>query len=285
MWKSRKSTLIGRNALSKGFSILFLLVFAAFIIVPFLWMITASLRQPIRAFDWPPRLIPTDEVSLRSYQVVFEKVDFGMFIWNSIKVAVLTTAIYVISAGMAAYAFARLRFPGSRVLFMVFLSAMMIPGQVTSIPRFIMMSRLHLINSHVALYLPAIFGVFGIFLIRQFMMTIPPSFDEAAYIDGANRFYCFLRIIVPMSKPALMVIGIQTFIASWNDFYNPLIYINSISRMTLPLGLTALRGMLDAVNQSAIIASVMIMMIAPLLFYIFGQRYLIEGINLGGLKA
>lgn len=273
------------RVLGKCLVILGLLLFCAFIIIPFLWMITASLRPPIEAFNWPPRLIPAGPVTLRSYQIVFEKVDFGRFLWNSVKIACLTTALSVGSASMAAYAFARLRFPGSKVLFIAFLSALMIPGQVSSIPRFIIMSRMGLINHHLALYLPAIFGAFGIFLIRQFMMTIPRSYDEAAYIDGASRLYCFARIIVPMSKPAMMVIGLQTFINSWNDFYGPLIYINSESRMTLPLGLTALRGMLDSSNQSAIIASVIIMMVAPLLFYVFGQRYLIEGINLGGLKA
>ena len=128
-------------------------------------------------------------------------------------------------------------------------------------------------------------GNMGIFLIRQFILTIPKSYDEAAMMDGASRYYCFLRIIVPMAKPAIMVVAVQTFIGSWNDFYNPLIYINSESKMTLPLGLTALRGMLNASNESALIASVLLTLLAPLLLYVFGQRYLVEGITLGGLKG
>ena len=130
-----------------------------------------------------------------------------------------------------------------------------------------------------------LFSAMGIFLIRQFMLTIPRSYDEAAMIDGASRYYCFLHIIAPMSKPAIMVIAVQTFIGSWNDFYNPLIYINSESKMTLPLGLTALRGMLNSGNESALIASVLLTLIAPLILYVFGQRYLVEGITLGGLKG
>lgn len=261
-----------------------LLLFAAFIAVPLLWMLTASFRTPMEAFKWPPRIFPTT-FDLRSYQIVFEKVDIGQFLFNSIKVSVLGTLLQVVASAMAAYAFARFRFKGSRVLFILYLSAMMIPGQVLSIPRFIVMSKLKLINSHAALILPMLFSAMGVFLIRQFMLTIPRSYDEAATIDGASRFYCFLHIIVPMTKPAIMVIAVQTFIASWNDFYGPLIYINSESKMTLPLGLTALRGMLNSGNESALIASVLLTLTAPLLFYVFGQRYLVEGINLGGLKG
>ena len=272
------------NSIARVMILAGLLLFAAFIAVPLLWMLTASFRTPMEAFKWPPRIFPTT-FDLRSYQIVFEKVDIGKFLFNSVKVSVLGTLLQVAASAMAAYAFARFRFKGSRVLFILYLSAMMIPGQVLSIPRFIVMSKLKLINSHAALILPMLFSAMGVFLIRQFMLTIPRSYDEAATIDGASRFYCFLHIIVPMTKPAIMVIAVQTFIASWNDFYGPLIYINSESKMTLPLGLTALRGMLNSGNESALIASVLLTLIAPLLFYVFGQRYLVEGINLGGLKG
>lgn len=116
------------------------------------------------------------------------------------------------------------------------------------------------------------------------MLTISRSYDEAAHIDGASPLYSFINIILPMAKPAVIVVAIQSFIGNWNDFYSPLIYINSESKMTLPLGLTALRGMLGAGNESVIIASVILTLLAPLLFYIFGQKYMIEGINLGGIK-
>lgn len=129
------------------------------------------------------------------------------------------------------------------------------------------------------------FSAMGIFLIRQFMLSIPKSYDEAAYIDGAGRLYCFSRIVAPMAKPAMMVIAVQTFIGTWNDFYNPLIYINSVNKMTLPLGLTALSGMLGSGSGSAILAGVILSLLPLLAFYIIGQKFLIEGINLGGLKG
>ena len=273
-----------RERIGTAFILIGLLLFAAFVIVPLLWMLSASLRTPMEAFKWPPRILPTS-FDTRSYQIVFEKVDILRFLGNSVKVSVIGTLIQVLASAMAAYAFARFHFRGNRFLFLLYLTAMMIPGQVLSIPRFIVMSKLHLINTHAALILPMLFSAMGIFLIRQFMLTIPRSYDEAAMIDGASRYYCFLHIIAPMSKPAIMVIAVQTFIGSWNDFYNPLIYINSESKMTLPLGLTALRGMLNSGNESALIASVLLTLIAPLILYVFGQRYLVEGITLGGLKG
>lgn len=268
----------------KLFVIVLLLLFAAYILVPILWMLSTTLRTPMESFKMPPAVLPTS-FNLDSYRTVFDKVDFGRFIFNSFKVSVLGTGLQVLCSSMAAFAFARFRFPGKNVLFLAFLSSLMIPGAVMSIPRFIIMSKAGLIDSHLALILPATFSAMGVFLIRQFMLTISKSYDEAAYIDGASRFYCFTRIVAPMAKPAMMVIAVQTFIGTWNDFFGPLIYINSEAKMTLPLGLTALRGMLNSGNQSTILAGVLLSLIPPLLFYIAGQRFLIEGINLGGLKS
>lgn len=264
--------------------VLFLSLFALYILIPVVWMISTTLRSPIRSFALPPAILPT-EFDLSSYKTVFQKVDFNDFIWNSAKISFLSTFLQVLCSSLAAFAFSRLRFPGRNVVFILFLSALMIPAQVTNIPRFILMSKFHLIDTHAALIIPALFSAMGIFLIRQYMMTIPKSYDEAAYIDGASRFYCYWRIILPMSKPALMVIAVQTFIGTWNDFYGPLIYLNSLEKMTLPLGLAALRGMLNSGSQSSILAGVILSLIAPLCFYLFGQRYLVEGTNLGGLKS
>ncbi len=263
---------------------LLLLIFAIFIATPFMWMFSTTLRMPKTSFTLPPKIFPT-EFNLSSYRTVFEKVDFLAFFVNSIKVAILVTGLQLIVCSMAAYAFARIEFPGKNVIFLCFLGAMMIPAQVTNIPQFIFMSKLRLINSHAALILPAMFSPLAIFLIRTYMSSIPRSLDEAAYIDGAGRFWTYVHVILPMSKPSLMVVGVLTFIGSWNDFYRPLIFINDTIKMTLPLGLTALRGMLGTGNQSSVLAGVVLSMIAPLLFYIFGQRYLIEGANMGGLKG
>jgi len=261
-----------------------LILFAAYILIPILWMISSTLRSPMDSFKLPPAILPTT-FDVENYRVVFEKVAFGKFVFNSFKVTVLSTLLQVASSSMAAYAFARLRFKGRNVLFFIFLSSLMIPAHVMGIPRFIIMSKVHLVDNHLALILPAAFGAMGIFLIRQFMLTIPKSYDEAAYIDGAGKFYCFSRIILPMTKPALIVIALQTLVGTWNDFYGPLIYINSEAKMTLTLGLTVLRGVFMSGNQGVVLAGVVLSLIPPLIFYLFCQRYLLEGITLGGLKG
>lgn len=271
------------QGIRKAIIVVLLAVFCAFMLIPLLWMVSTSLRSPLEAFTLPPAIIPTT-FDLANYREVFNKVDFFAFIKNSLIVSVSATALQLLASSMAAFAFSRLRFPGRNVVFMMFLAALMIPGQVLSIPRFIIMSKAGLINNLLALILPAVFSAMSIFLLRQFMLTIPRSYDEAAYMDGATRVQCYGRIIVPMTKPAMMVMAMQTFVATWNDFYGPLIYINSVEKMTLPLGLTQLNGVLGTGNKAAVIAGVVLSLIPPLLFYCFGQRYLIEGISIGGLK-
>lgn len=270
--------------LLKFFQVLGLLLFATYMFVPFLWMFATTMRPPINAFKWPPQILPR-YLNFTSYQTVFEKVDFPKFIWNSVFVSMSSTVLVLVSSSLAAFTFARLRFRGANAIFIIFLMAMMIPGQVLGIPNFIIMSKLGLVDTHAALILPRLFNAFAIFLIRQFMLTIPPSYDEAARIDGANNFYIYSRIIVPMVKPALLTVALQTFIATWNDFYGPLIFLNSESKMTLPIGLTALNGMLGSGNQSSLIAGVLLSLIAPVVFYLVGQNVLMEGINIGGVKS
>lgn len=277
--KRRIAPLVGRMLL-----LFALAAMSVYILVPLLWMLSTSLRSPTRSFSLPPAIFPT-EFDPSNYRLVFQRVPFLLFIVNSLKVTVLATALQVCCSCLAAFAFSRLRFPGRGVIFIVFLSALMIPAQVTNIPRFLVMSRMGLIDTHAALILPAIFSPIGIFLIRQYMLTIPKSYDEAAYMDGASRVWCFARIIVPMAKPAMMVIAVQSYVSVWNDFYNPLIYLNSLNKMTLPLGLTALKGLLNTGNESATIAGVMLSLAMPLVLYVFGQRYLVEGVSMSGLKA
>jgi multiple sugar transport system permease protein len=273
------------SVLSGRFLIIFFLaVFAIYIIVPFSWMLAASLRPPMESFRLPPSLFPT-QFDISNYREIFTKINFFAFIKNSIFVSVMITLFQVVVCSMAAYSFSRLEFPGKNVIFLLFLSALMIPGQVTSIPRFIFMSKLHLINSHAALILPAVYSTLSIFLVRQHMLTIPVSYDEAAYIDGAGKILIFVRIIVPMAKPSIFVVSVITFIGSWNDFFNPLIYLNRMSKMTLPLGLQHLTGVFNTGNQAAVLGAVILSLVPPLIFYIFGQRWLMEGLQMGGIKG
>jgi multiple sugar transport system permease protein len=247
-------------------------------------MLATSLRSPLVSFRLPPAIIPTT-FDISNYKLLFEKVRYLAFFQNSVYVSVMTTIIQAFVCTMAAYAFSRLNFPGKNMIFILFLTAMMIPVQVTTIPRFIFMSKLRLINTHMALILPALYSALGIFLLRQHMLTIPKSYDEAAYIDGAGRIWTFAKIIVPMSKPSIVVIAVMTFINTWNDFFNPLIYINSRAKMTIPLGITQITGSFNSGNQGAVIAAVMLSLIPPLLFYIIGQRWLMRGIAIGGIKG
>jgi multiple sugar transport system permease protein len=278
-----KKTVATRWNIRRDIVCFLLALFCAFMIIPVLWMIATSLRSPLDSFSLPPHIIPTT-FDITNYRTVFQKVDMFAFLKNSVIYSVSATALQLMTSSMAAFAFARLQFWGKNFIFFAFLAALMIPGQVLSIPRFIIISRIGWINSLLALIVPSMFSALAIFLIRQFMATIPKSYDEAAYIDGATRLQCYRRIVLPMTKPVLMVMAMQTFVGTWNDFYGPLIYINAVSKMTLPLGLVQLNGVMGTGNQAAIIAGVVLTFIPPLFMYIFGQRYLIEGISIGGIK-
>jgi multiple sugar transport system permease protein len=260
-----------------------LLSLTAIMIAPFLWVFSTSLRLPKDSFSLPPAIFPTT-FNWGNYVEVFEAVPFLDFILNSLKVALIVVIGHIFISSMAAFSFSRIKFPGRDVIFIVFLSGLMIPSQVTIIPQFIFLSKLGFVDTHWAIILPALINPLGIFLIRQMMMTIPYSYDEAAHMDGANRMWVFLKVILPMSFPAVSVTSVLLFIANWNDFFRPLIFLNTYEKMTLPLGMTVLTGEFGQGNLSAILAGVTLSLIPPLLLYIFGQKYLVEGITVGGLK-
>jgi len=260
-----------------------LMLFALYLALPFMWIISTSLRLPKDSFSLPPTFWPTDFI-VGNYLDVFLQVPFTAFILNSIKIAAIVVLGHIIISSMAAYAFSRIDFPGRNVVFIIFLAGLMIPGQVTIIPQFILLSKLNLVDTHASLILPALINPIGIFLIRQMMLTIPKTFDEAAFIDGANRFWVYYRVILPMAMPAIVVTSVMHFIATWNDFFRPLIFLNTYEKMTLPIGMTVLKGVFGTGNLSAILAGVTISLIPPLLIYILGQKYLVEGITMGGLK-
>jgi multiple sugar transport system permease protein len=260
-----------------------LLIVTAYMIIPFLWIFSTSLRLAKDSFSLPPAIFPTT-FEWSNYLEVFEKVPFVAFITNSIKIAAIVVIGHVFISSMAAFAFSRIKFPGRDFIFIIFLSGLMIPSQVTIIPQFILLSKFGLVDTHWALILPALINPLGIFLIRQMMMTIPYSYDEAAYMDGANRMWVFMKVILPMAFPAVSVTSVLLFIANWNDFFRPLIFLNTYEKMTLPLGMTVLTGLFGQGNLSAVLAGVTLSFVPPLLFYLFGQKYLVEGISVGGLK-
>lgn len=266
------------------FTILILLFLASVWLMPLLWIISTSLRLPKDSFSLPPIFIPVEFVK-ENYQEVFKKLPFDKFILNSVFVTVIGTCAQICVTTMAAYAFARIKFVGKNIVFLMILAGLMIPIQSTIVPKFIIIRQLSLMNSLWALILPAIIDPLAIFLLRQFMMTIPSSYDESAYIDGAGRFAIFTKIIIPMSSSVIAVIITIRSLVLWNDFFQPLIFINSYNFMTLPLGLTVLKGHMGSGSISIVLAGVVLSFIPPLLIYVFCQKQLMSKSILAGLKS
>jgi multiple sugar transport system permease protein len=207
------------------------------------------------------------------------------FVLNSLTVAAAVTLGQLVTCSMAAYAFARLRFPGREALFLVFLSQLMVPQQVTIIPIFILVRVLGLLDTHWALIVPALFSAFGTFLLRQFFLTIPDELEDAARVDGAGYVRTYVQIILPLAGPALSTLTIFTFNFYWNEFFRPLLFISTWERMTLPLGLTVMKGYLGVGNVAAIMAGVSMGILPVLVVFLLAQRYLIEGVTLTGIKG
>jgi multiple sugar transport system permease protein len=261
-----------------------MILVSVFFLIPFLWAISTSLRLPKDSLNLPPQFLPTS-FQIANYGSLFTLFPFFPFILNSIVVAVAVTVFQALFSTMAGYAFARIDFKGKNLLFIAILSGIMIPGQSIIIPQFLVVKTFGLMDTHWAIILPYLIFPLGIFLVRQFMMTIPKSYDEAALIDGADRFRVFWSIILPMSVPSVAVVSVMGFIGSWNNFFGPLIYLNTWEKMTLPMGLKVLSGFNGTGSLSVILAGVVISFIPPILIYAFGQKYLLQGTTLTGLKS
>jgi ABC-type glycerol-3-phosphate transport system permease component len=263
---------------------LILTVLAVSMAVPLLWMISTSLKDNQAVFAVPPTWVPNPP-HWSNYAQVFQVVPFALFGLNSLKISSLATLGTLVSCSMAAFAFARLRFPGRGLLFAVLLSVLMIPSQVTLIPVYYVMAQLGWINTHYPLIVPAWFGnAFGIFLLRQFFLTLPQELMDAAKIDGCTPYGVYARIWLPLAKPALATLAILTFINSWNDFLSPLIYLNDQSMMTIPVGLASFQGLHNA-DWGPLMAAAFMGCVPMIVLFVAGQRYFVQGIVLSGLKG
>lgn len=263
---------------------LLLLIVAAILILPLYWMLSTSVKGPDQMFQLPPAWIP-NPVEWNNFPQVFEEVPFGRFLLNTVIIVVLNIIGHLFSVTLVAYGFARLRFPGRSFLFLIMLSTLMIPYHVTLVPRFILFAELGWINTYLPLTVPAFTGSpFMIFLVRQYMMSIPFDLDEAAYIDGASRFGVFWRIILPLSRPALVLVVVFTFVGTWNDFLQPLIYLNDPEMFTVSLGLSFFQGARET-NWNLLMAGSLLATIPPLILFFIAQRQLIGGISIEGLKG
>lgn len=264
--------------------LLFLFALSVIMVGPIVWTISTSLRTPAASFSLPPKWLPTD-MALENYAEVFARIPFWRQIFNSFFVTISTVIGQLITAALAGYAFARLEFPGRTVLFWLVMATLMMPLQATIIPVFVLISRLGMSDTLAALIIPALFTAFGTFLLRQYFMQAPKEFEEVALIDGANQWYIFSRVYLPLAAPGLAVLAVLAFNGTWNEFYRPLVFLITDANFTIPLGLNTLKGYMMTGSISVVLAGVSLSLVPVILVYLFGQRYLIEGIMVGGLKG
>jgi multiple sugar transport system permease protein len=279
--RRRRELSIGR--MSGWLLNILLVILAIFMFAPFYWVLVTSVLPTDLAYSLPPVWLPT-RITFENFRKVFDLIPFGMLVLNSLKISVIITVGAIVTSVLAAYAFARLEFPGRNVLFIVLLSALMVPQQVTVIPTFILVRVLGLLDTHEAVYLPALINVLGIFLLRQFFLTLPHELDDAAKLDGAGHVRILFQIYLPLSWPAVSALGIVVFQAAWNDFFWPNLFLSSPEKMTLPLGLFALLGLYGSGSPAVIFAAISMVLLPVLIFFIFTQRTLTESIATTGLK-
>jgi len=264
-----------------------LIIIAISMIFPLLWMASTSFKSPGKQFSFPPQLIP-NPLYLKNYFDLFDLLPMWNFLLNSAKIATLTVIGTCLSSSLAAYAFARLRFRGKNFLFIILLATMMIPGQVTIVPTFVIMRFLGWLDTHAPLIVPSFFGsAFSVFVLRQFYQTIPQDLVDSAQIDGAGFLTVYWSIFLPLGMPALATVAVFNFLWSWNDLFGPLIYLTTDVKMTVTLGLTLLVGRAGttAGRWGVIMGGALLGVIPMLILYFIGQKYFVQGLARTGLKG
>ncbi|MFC5471655.1 carbohydrate ABC transporter permease [Cohnella suwonensis] len=268
---------------SKTATHLLLILGAAIMIFPFAWSVTTSLKDISEVFTYPPKFFG-EKLKFENYVTMTTRFPFFDFFLNTLKITAIVTVFQLLTSSMAGYVFARLRFRFRDGLFGLYLATLIVPGQVTMIPTFFLMKYYGLMDTHGALILPALVSAFGTFLMRQFFTTIPGALEEAAKIDGCTPFGIYWRIFVPLSKPAMVTLGIFIMIGTWNDFLNPLVYLSSMKNMTLTLGLSTMQG-LYATDWAALMAATTISVLPLIIVFLLAQDVFVRGITLSGLKG
>ena len=266
------------------YGVLILLAFVC--VIPLYWMVRSSFMKNTDIYSMRPFVFWPKEMLWSNYTDAMKAANFGRYAVNTLIVVGGCMVGTLVTASMAAYAFSRVKWKGRSACFALILTTMMLPGSVTLIPQFMIWRNLNLVDTYWPLILPSFFGggAFNIFLLRQFFLGIPRELDEAARIDGAGPFQIFLRVILPLSKSALVVVALFTFLNNWNDFFGPIIYLNSKEHFTLAIGLLQFKG--DYSTKWNLLMAASTIVGAPCVaIYLFGQKHLIEGISLTGLKA
>lgn len=272
-------------SLQKTIVTILILFCSMMFLLPFFWMLSTSFKIEADVFKFPIQWIPERWNMVSNYQEVwFGKYPFYLYYWNSIKVAVLTTLLSVVVSSMAAYGFSKIRFPAGSWLFLIVLATYMVPQQASLVPQFILYRSIGLFDSHLGLILLGSFSVLGTFMLRQFFMGIHDDYIDAARVDGAGHWRIFWSITVPIVRPAIATYAILRFIWTWNDYQNPLIFLRSDELYTIQLAMqkfTTINGEFYSLMMAAAVSAILPLLIV----FIIGQKHVIEGISLGGVKG
>jgi multiple sugar transport system permease protein len=261
---------------------------SALFMIPFVWMLSVSLQDAQGVFAQPFQWVPRSP-RWENYASALSAIPFGRYVLNTAVITASVLVLTLLSCSLVAFGFARLRFRGRDFFFAVCLSTMMLPGQVTMIPLYMAYARLGWVDTYLPLIVPSLFGSpFYIFLLRQFFLTIPREYDEAALLDGAGRLRIYWSIILPLARPALATVALFCFIGTWNDFFGPLIYLNSPEKATLTLGLNMLKSQIigtGTVQWHVLMAASVLIMLPNVIVFFFAQKHFIRGIQVGGLRG
>jgi multiple sugar transport system permease protein len=263
---------------------LVLVVTGALMVAPLVWLFVNAVSPGQRAFELPPRWIPVP-FTADNFAEVSRLIPLARMAWNSLMIATITTVGALLTSALAAYAFSRLNFRGRDGIFLTLLAALMVPAQLTIIPVFILMRSLHLVDTTVAVWLPALVNVFGIFFLRQYFNTIPRELDEAARIDGAGHLWILFRLLVPLSGPAISALAVFVFEASWNNFFWPYIFLSSPEKMTLPVGLVSMQATVGGGPAVVVFAAVTLVVLPMLILFLLFQRAFVASIASTGIRG
>lgn len=251
---------------------------------PFIWMVLGSLKTPAELAQIPPTWLPKIW-TWENYSKLFSLLNFPTYFLNSVIIAVFVTGLNMLFCSMLGYALAKLKFRGRHALFLLVLGTIMVPGAVTLVPLFVIMSQLHLVNTLTAVILPEAAAATGVFLMRQFMLDIPDELLDAARVDGANELYIFARLVLPLSGPALATLAILTFLGSWNDFLWPLIVLTNDQKYNLPVALATFAIGQHSIDNGLLMAGSLIVVLPVIAVFLILQRYFTQGIVMTGLKG
>ncbi|MET8354209.1 MULTISPECIES: carbohydrate ABC transporter permease [unclassified Micromonospora] len=280
---TKDTTLRTRDRVAKAALYAVLLLGLLAVAGPFLWMALSSLKPEREIRDVPPTWWP-ETVTLDNFRGLFSRLDFPLYFFNSALVATLVMVGNLLFCSLVGYALAKLRYPGKRALFLAVLGMLMVPGMVTFVPQFVLVSNMGLTNTYAGLILPFLVGPFGVFLMRQFLQSIPDELIEAARVDGAGEFRIFWRVVLPLCRPALATLGILTFLASWNNFLWPLVVATTEDKYTLPVALALYSVGENERNYGLLLAGAVVVVLPVLIVFLFLQRHFLRGIATTGIK-